>query len=187
MKRDRWFSVFWCFQTKAKCFLGKQASINLLDSAKDMEGNEIACNNKDIKLPDLITFIEFMLERRVNDFGVLAEHPGVRWDLNAHLAFKFNKLNIHFRKPCALIATGTKALFHPKCVFWAVEAYQLTNSLTQLTNTHPGLGTPAGISSPVGPVPTLAQGGTGILTHWHVMEGSVLTEPGPNSCFLFLP
>lgn len=41
-----------------------------------MEGNEIACNNKDIKLPHLITFIEFMLERRKNYFGVLAEHSG---------------------------------------------------------------------------------------------------------------
>lgn len=41
-----------------------------------MEGNEIACNNKDVKLPDLITSIEFMLERRIDNFGVPAEHPG---------------------------------------------------------------------------------------------------------------
>lgn len=33
-------------------------------------------NNKDIKLPDLITFIEFMLERRIDNFVVLAQHPG---------------------------------------------------------------------------------------------------------------
>lgn len=54
--------------------MGKQASINLLDSTKDMGGNEIAGNNKDIKLPDLITFIEFMLERKIDNLGALTEH-----------------------------------------------------------------------------------------------------------------
>lgn len=43
-----------------------------------MEGNEIACNNKDIKLADLIAFVEIRLNRRIKDFGVLAEHPGER-------------------------------------------------------------------------------------------------------------
>lgn len=43
-----------------------------------MEGNEIASNNKDIKLPDLIAFIEFRLNRRIKDFCVVAEHPGER-------------------------------------------------------------------------------------------------------------
>lgn len=45
---------------------------------KDMEGNKVACNNKDIKLPDLIAFIEFRLNRRIKDFGVLAEQSGER-------------------------------------------------------------------------------------------------------------
>lgn len=64
------------------------------------------------------------------------------------------------------------------------EQYKLSNLPTALPSLPtPGLGTPLGISSPVGPVPTLAQGGTRDLAHWRVLEVSVLTEPGPNSFY----
>lgn len=121
---------------------------------KDMEGNKVACNNKDIKLPNLIAFIEFRLNRRIKDFGVLAEQSGERWDLNAHLAFKFNKINPLFRKPFSLIFQENKALFPCKMCLLSTGPSLPTPLLVP--------GTPVRIASPVEPVLTLAQGEVGV-------------------------
>lgn len=118
----------------------KSQSVNLLDFTKDMEGNEIACNNKDIKLPDLIAFIKFRLKRKIKDFCVLAAHPRERRDLNAQLASKFNKINTLFRKPFSLTAQETKALFAFKM--------RLLSSGHSLPTPSLGQGTPVEYPSP---------------------------------------